>query len=108
MAGNRAAARAALEHALELDAKIAKAENTLGVMAAQEGRPAEAIERWKRAVAINDADYQTLFNLGTTLDAAGRTAEARGYFEAYVRAAPVALEGRDIARVKAWLARHPG
>ncbi len=108
MAGNREAARAALEHALELDSKIAKAENTLGVMAAQEGRPAEAIERWKRAVAINEADYQTLFNLGTTLDAAGRAQEARPYFESYVRMAPVALEGRDIARVKAWLARHPG
>jgi arylsulfatase A-like enzyme/Flp pilus assembly protein TadD len=107
MAGNRADARAALEHALELDAKIAKAENTLGVMAAQEGRPAEAIERWKRAVAINDADYQTLFNLATTLDAGGRASEARPYFEAYLRVAPVALEGRDIARVKAWLARHP-
>ena len=107
MAGNREAARAALEHALELDSKIAKAENTLGVMAAQEGRKAEAIERWKRAVAINDADYQTLFNLATTLDGAGRAAEARPYFESYVRMAPVALEGRDIARVKAWLARHP-
>jgi arylsulfatase A-like enzyme/Flp pilus assembly protein TadD len=108
MAGNREAARAALEHALELDSKIAKAENTLGVMAAQEGRPAEAIERWKRAVAINDADYQTLFNLGTTLDAEGRAAEARPFFESYVRMAPVALEGKDIDRVKAWLARHPG
>lgn len=108
MAGNRQAARAALQHALELDAKIAKAENTLGVMAAQEGRPAEAIERWKRAVAINEADYQTLFNLATTLDGAGRSAEARPYFESYVRMAPLALEARDIAKVKAWLARHPG
>ena len=108
MAGNRVAARVALEHALELDSQIAKAQNTLGVMAAQEGRPQEAIERWKRAVSINDADYQTLFNLATTLESERRSAEARPYFEAYLRAAPVALEGRDIVRVKAWLARHPG
>ncbi len=108
MAGNREAARAALEHALELDPKIAKAENTLGVMAAQEGRTPEAIERWKRAVLINEADYQTLFNLATTLDGAGRTADARPYFEAYIRTAPPALEARDIARVREWLARHPG
>jgi tetratricopeptide (TPR) repeat protein len=105
MAGNREAARTALEHALELDAQIAKAHNTLGVMAAQEGRSAEAIERWKRAVEINENDYQTLFNLGGTLDQAGRKGEARGYFEAYLRVAPPALEGRDIARVRAWLAR---
>ena len=106
MAGNRDAARAALEHALELDAEIAKAENTLGVMAAQEGRPAEAVQRWKRAVEINPSDYQTLFNLATTLDASGRTDEARGYFEAYLAAAPAALEARDIARVKSRLSRR--
>jgi arylsulfatase A-like enzyme/Tfp pilus assembly protein PilF len=105
MAGNRAAARAALEHALELDSQIAKAQNTLGVMAAQEGRPAEAIERWKAAVAINEADYQTLFNLGMTLRSEGRAGEARPYFESYLRYAPPALEAKDIARVKAWLAR---
>ena len=64
------------------------------------------IERWKRAAEINPNDYQTLFNLATTLDQAGRTTEARSYFEAYVRVAPVALESRDIARVKAWLSRH--
>jgi arylsulfatase A-like enzyme/Tfp pilus assembly protein PilF len=108
MAGNRTAARAALGHALELDPRIAKAENTLGVMAAQEGRRAEAIERWKRAVAINESDYQTLFNLATTLDAQGQKAEARRYFESYLSAAPLALEGRDIARVREWLARNPG
>ena len=103
MAGNRQAARAALEHALELDPGIAKAQNTLGVMAAQEGRPAEAIERWKAAVALNNSDYQTLFNLASTLRSAGRLDEARSYFEAYLRVAPKALESRDIARVKAWL-----
>ena len=108
MAGHREAARAALEQALELDPNIAKAHNTLGVMAAQEGRPAEAIERWKRAVAINESDYQTLFNLATTLQSAGRGAEARPYFEAYLRVAPPALEAKDMARVKAWLARQPG
>ena len=105
MAGNRAAARTALEQALELDPQIAKAHNTLGVMAAQEGRAAEAIERWKRAVEINENDYQTLFNLAGTLDQTGRRGEARGYFEAYLRVAPPALEARDIARVRAWLAR---
>ncbi|MEO8360785.1 MAG: sulfatase-like hydrolase/transferase [Vicinamibacteria bacterium] len=105
MAGNREAARTALEHAIELDPQIAKAHNTLGVMAAQEGRPAEAIERWKRSVEINENDYQTLFNLAGTLDQAGRRGEARGYFEAYLRVAPPALEARDIARVRAWLAR---
>jgi hypothetical protein len=39
---------------------------------------------------------------------AGREAEARGYLEAYLRLAPVALEGRDMARVRAWLGGGKG
>ena len=108
MAGNRDAARAALEHALELDDSLAKAHNALGVISAQEGRLPEAVARWRRAVELNPRDYQTLFNLATILEKQGDVAAARTYYQAYVRVAPVALESRDIARVKAWLARHPG
>ncbi|MEO6403129.1 MAG: sulfatase-like hydrolase/transferase [Vicinamibacteria bacterium] len=106
MLGNRDAAQAALEHALELDDSIAKAYNTLGVIAAQEGRMPEAIARWRKSVELNPADYQTLFNLATTFERQGNLADARPYYEAYVRAAPVALEARDIARTKDWLSRH--
>jgi Flp pilus assembly protein TadD len=63
----------------------------------------EAVERWRRAVALDPTDYRTLFNLGLTLRRQGREAEARPYLEAYLRAAPPALEARDIARVRGWL-----
>ncbi len=108
MAGNRDAARGALEQALELDSSIAKAYNTLGVMAAQEGRIFEAIARWRKAVELNPNDYQTLFNLATTLEKQGDLAGARANLEAYVRVAPPALEGKDIAWARAWLARPAG
>ncbi len=107
MAGNRPAARAALERALDLDPSVARAHNTLGVMAAEEGRIPEAIARWRRAVELNPSDYETLYNLGVTLDKQGDVAGARSAFEQYVRVAPVALEGRDIARTRVWLSRHP-
>jgi Tfp pilus assembly protein PilF len=103
-AGDRVRARQAFEAALELDPATARAHNTLGVMAAQEGRTEEAVARWQRAAALDPNDYQTLFNLGSTLLRLRRPDEARGYLEAYLRAAPVALEGRDIARVRQWLA----
>ncbi len=106
MAGNREAARGALEQALELDDSLAKANNTLGVMAAQEGRVPEAIARWRKAVEIDSNDYQTLFNLATMLEKQGDLAGARANFEAYVRVAPPALEAKDIAWAKAWLARQ--
>jgi arylsulfatase A-like enzyme/Tfp pilus assembly protein PilF len=107
MTGDRTSARDALNAALRLDPGNAKAHNTLGVMAAQEGRIDEAIANWRRAAELNPRDYQTLYNLGATLAKQGDIAGARTYFESYVRIAPVALESRDIARTKEWLARHP-
>jgi Flp pilus assembly protein TadD len=107
MAGDRTRARQAFEAALDLDDGLARAHNSLGVIAAEEGRLPEAIARWRKAAALDPGDYQTLFNLGATLRRAGREAEARPYLESYLREAPAALESRDIARVRAWLAR-PG
>jgi tetratricopeptide (TPR) repeat protein len=103
MFGDRVHARQAFEAALDLDSGVAAAHNSLGVIAAQEGRMEEAVERWRRAVALDPRDYRTLFNLGLTLRRQGREAEARPYLEAYLRAAPPALEARDIARVREWL-----
>jgi hypothetical protein len=54
-------------------------------------------------VALDPRDYQTLFNLGSALRERGRDADSRRYLEAYLRVAPVALEARDMARVRAWL-----
>ena len=101
--GDRTRARQALESALDLDPSLARAHNSLGVLASIEGRDEEALARWKRALEINPGDYQTLFNLGFTLRKRGRMAEARPYFEAYLRAAPRALEARDIGRVEQWV-----
>jgi arylsulfatase A-like enzyme/Tfp pilus assembly protein PilF len=105
MAGDRSRARQAFEAALDIDDGLARAHNSLGVIAAEEGHLPEAITRWQRAVALEPDDYQTLFNLGSTLRRLGRDTEARAYLEAYLRAAPVAVESRDIARVRAWLGR---
>jgi Tfp pilus assembly protein PilF len=103
MSRDRTRARQAFEAALDLDDDLARAHNGLGVIAAEEGRLPEAVARWKKAAALDSGDYQTLFNLGATLRQMGREAEARPYLESYLRAAPVALESRDIARVRGWL-----
>jgi choline-sulfatase len=103
MGGDARQAGQAFVAALELDPTLAKAHNSLGVIAAQGGRLDEAVGHWRQAVALNPSDWQTLFNLGSTLRAQGRTAEARPYLESYLKAAPRALEARDIARVRQWL-----
>jgi len=104
LGGDSGRARQAFEAALDVDPDLARAHNSLGVIAAREGRMPEAVERWRRAVALNPLDYQTLYNLGSYLWQSGRHAEARRYLEAYLRAAPPALEARDIARVRKMLA----
>jgi arylsulfatase A-like enzyme/Flp pilus assembly protein TadD len=105
MAGSRDAAQRSFEAALAIDSSVARAHNSLGVIAMTEGHGEEAVEHWQRAVELDPRDYQTLFNLGDTLRRMGRDAEARRYLEAYLREAPLALERRDIERVRAWLGR---
>jgi len=108
MRGDAASARRAFETALDVDPDLPKAQNGLGVLAAREGRLDEAVERWRRAVELDPRDYQTLYNLGLTLRRLGRQGEARRYLEAYLEAAPVALEAQDMAEVRAWLSRTAG
>lgn len=108
MAGDLDRAQQAFEAALDLDQRTARAHNSLGVIAARRGRMDEAAVQWRKAVELDPRDYQTLFNLGTLLLREGHAEEARQWLERYVAEAPVALEGRDIARVKAWLARPSG
>ena len=72
MAGERSAGRARRSKAaLAIDPDVARAHNSLGVIAAREGRMPDAIEHWKRAAALDPRDYQTLFNLGSTLRGRG-------------------------------------
>jgi tetratricopeptide (TPR) repeat protein len=55
-------------------------ENNLGTALQEDGRPAEAIDRYKRALAFDPEYLPALNNLGTALRAAGRVDEAVGVF----------------------------
>jgi arylsulfatase A-like enzyme/Tfp pilus assembly protein PilF len=103
MARDYGRAKEAFEGALALNPNMARAHNSLGVIAAETGNADEAIERWKRAVQAEPRDVDTLFNLGSLLRQRGRIAEARLYLERFLKEAPPALYGRDIARVRGWL-----
>jgi Tfp pilus assembly protein PilF len=102
MAGDRERASAAFTAALKIDPSLARAENSLGVIAAEGRDYASAIEHWRRATALDPRDHQTLFNLGDLLVRLGRPAEARPFWERYVREAP-ASDARDVGRVRRWL-----
>jgi tetratricopeptide (TPR) repeat protein len=101
--GDAARARAALEAALALNPRVARAHNGLGVLAAEAGRADEAIAHWTQAIALEPKEYDTLFNLGALLVRTGRAPEARPYLERFLREAPPAVYSRDFPKVRGWL-----
>lgn len=58
------------------EARRAITENNLGTALQEDGRPMEAVERYKRALAFDATYTPALNNLGTALRAAGRVDEA--------------------------------
>jgi arylsulfatase A-like enzyme/Flp pilus assembly protein TadD len=108
MAGDRDGARRRFVAALETNPRVARAESSLGMMAAEEGRDADALDHWRRAVALDPREHAKLLPLAGLLDGAGRPAAARPYLELFVASAPPALFARDIARVRARLGPRRG
>ena len=77
-----------------------------GLAAARAPRdPTGAVDAWRHALELEPGNYDLLFNLAVTLRDQGQAAEARPYAERFVREAPAAQYGRDIAVLRAWLAR---
>jgi arylsulfatase A-like enzyme/Tfp pilus assembly protein PilF len=105
--GRLAAARDAFTRAREIAPDSAAAWAGLGVVALKAGDRDGAVVAWQRAVVLDPGNFDALFNLGTTLLDAGRLREARPYLEQFVGTAPPKMYGRDIAHIRAALARLP-
>ena len=72
-------------------AKVAvnpNSQNNLGIALAAAGRPAEAIEQFGRAVALNPDYAEAHDNLALALAGVGRTAEAIGHYERALQLKP--------------------
>jgi arylsulfatase A-like enzyme/Flp pilus assembly protein TadD len=89
--------------ALDADPALPDAHTTLGVILSTYGRKADAIESWKRAVTLDGAQFNALYNLWFELAAAGRRAEAIAYGRQFVATAPPAFFKADIDRVRTYL-----
>ena len=90
--------------AIDLDPQLAKAHTTMGVIQAQTNRTNEAIDNWKKAVALDPAEWDALYNLVLLLAKSGRIGEARTYGEQYIRTAPPHLAA-DVAVIRQVLTR---
>lgn len=96
------AAARAFEQAVAADARLAQAWEGLGAARVREN-PTGAIDAWKHAVELEPRNYDVLFNLAVLLREHSTAQEARPYVERFVREAPPARYGRDIAAFRAWL-----
>ncbi len=89
--------------AIGADPALGEAYTTLGVIEASTGRKPEAIESWKRAVELDRAQFNALYDLWFELAAAGRREEAALYGRQFVASAPPALFVTDIEEVRRYL-----
>jgi arylsulfatase A-like enzyme/Tfp pilus assembly protein PilF len=105
-AGELEAAAADLARALSLDPQLPGAHNALAAVAMRQGRSSDAIASWKTALLFEPGLFDALYNLGVTLDDAGRRDEAQPYLERFIREAPPARYRADIARLRQRLARQ--
>jgi tetratricopeptide (TPR) repeat protein len=89
--------------ALEIDPALAGAHTVLGVILSGTGRKSEAIETWKRAVAIDASEFNALYNLWLELASAGRRDEAITYGRQFVATAPPAFFGGEREQIARFL-----
>jgi tetratricopeptide (TPR) repeat protein len=94
------------ERAIAADALLPDVHTTMGVLYSTTGRVDRAIVSWKRAVTLDPAQFNAIYNLWAKLAEIGHEAEAVQYGQQFVATAPPALFGPDITRVRAWLAQR--
>jgi choline-sulfatase len=90
-----AAARAGSERALQLNDRLPRAWNDLGVALFQLHQPAAALDAWQRAVDLDATLLDALWNLGTNAAAQGHTAQARRALTRFLELAPDAAYHPD-------------
>ena len=90
---------------LAVDSTLPGAHTILGVILAGAGRKADAIDSWKRAVALDAGEFNALYNLILTLVETGQTGEARTYATQFVSTAPPAFFKNEIAQMRQFLER---
>lgn len=95
-AGELEAAFAAFSGAVEHHPGFAKAHNNMGVVAWQQAEPALALACLERALALEEGNPDTLFNITHVLLTVGDTAKARVFLDAYLALCPDDAEARQL------------
>jgi arylsulfatase A-like enzyme/Flp pilus assembly protein TadD len=95
-----AAARASGERALQLNDRLPRAWNDLGVALFKLGEPAAALDAWQHAVDLDASLLDALWNLGTNAAVQGRPEQARRALARYLELAPAGGHEADRERAR--------
>jgi tetratricopeptide (TPR) repeat protein len=98
-AGRLADAKRAFEQAIASNAESSQGHAGLAMVAIRQGDRKTAIARWERAVALQPANFDALYDLGIQLAQDGQIAAAKRYMEQFVRTAPRGQYGKDIDKL---------
>ena len=91
--------------AINADPTLAGAYTTLGVIMSNTSRKPDAIVAWTKAVELDPADFNALFNLWLELARAGRRNEAAQYGQQFLASAPPAFFAAERAEIARFLGR---
>ena len=94
--------------ALDQDRRLPLAWNYNGIALYNLGRKSDAVAAWRRAVELDPADFDLLYNLATVAAETGQTELARDALEQFVASAPAERYQADLARARARLERLGG
>jgi tetratricopeptide (TPR) repeat protein len=93
---------------VELDADYPEAWNNLGSALEDLNQVQEAIDAYRRAIALNPQYADPYHNLADLLDQMGQTQEARPMWDSYLRLEPTEPWAEYAKRRLAILATHSG
>lgn len=94
-----------VRQALAADPSLANAYTTLGVIFQRTNQMDNAIESWRRAVEIDNTEFDALYNLTLALAQRGAREEAAAYGDRFLATAPPAFFASELATVKRLLGR---
>jgi arylsulfatase A-like enzyme/thioredoxin-like negative regulator of GroEL len=96
-------AEASVRRALNADPTLPDAYNTLAVIQANTGRPADAIESWKQAIKQDPHAFEALDNLVIALYDSRQFDDARIYAQQFVNTAPPQRYAARIAEMRRFI-----
>jgi arylsulfatase A-like enzyme/Tfp pilus assembly protein PilF len=102
-AGRLPDAKRAFEQAIASNAESSQGHAGLAMVAIRQGDRKTAIARWERAVALQPANFDALYDLSVQLAQDGQLAAAKKYMEQFVRTAPRGQYGKDVDKLSTLL-----